>query len=441
MHAMSNNLGHISMASKTEVEGGLMPWLVVFSAALFFFYEFIQMNMFSSLDPDLMRAFSINATQLSRLSSTYFYSNLLFLFPAGMILDRFSTRKVILTALLICSVGTLLFGYSTSVYVAQICRFFTGIGSAFCFLSSMRLASRWFPLQRLALITGLVVTMAMLGGMVAQTPLTWVIEKLGWRHALVVDAGLGFIIWGFIYWIVRDFPANQISQHHKEQMQLQELGFWRSIRTSYFRLQNWFCAVYTSTLNLPVAVLGAIFGSLYLEQVKHLSRIEASYAPMMIFIGTVVGSPLAGWLSDKIGKRKLPMMVGALLSIALVLIIIYAPALSLIEYIVLFLLLGFSSSTQIISYPTVAESNPRILTATSISVVSFTAIAGYPISQQLFGYLLDLGKDAQIVNNVHIYSAADYNRALIILPVAFAIGFIMTLLIRETNCKETIASK
>lgn len=437
MQTMSNKSNDIMSSTNSMSESKIMPWLVVFSAALFFFYEFIQMNMFSSLDTDLMSAFSINATQLSRLASTYFYSNLLFLFPAGIILDRFSTRKVILTALLICAIGTLLFGYSHSVTVAQICRFFTGIGSAFCFLSSMRLASRWFPSQRLALITGLVVTMAMLGGMMAQTPLTLLIEKLGWRHAIAVDAALGLVIWGIIFLFVKDFPEQNNVQMQKEKEQLHALGFWQSITSSYFRLQNWLCALYTSTLNLPVAVLGAIFGSLYLEQVKHLSRVDASYAPMMIFIGTVVGSPFAGWLSDKIGRRKLPMAIGAILSIAIVSMIIYLPSLSLYQYIILFLLLGFTSSTQIISYPTVAESNPKILTATSISVVSFTTIAGYPISQQLFGYFLDMGKDAQIINNVHVYSAADYSRALIILPVAFAIGLIMSLLVRETNCKPT----
>ena len=142
-----------------------------------------------------------------------------------MILDRISTRRVILTTLLICSLGTLLFGMATSVYIAQICRFFTGIGSAFCFLSSMRLASRWFPTQQLALVTGLVVTMAWMGGMVAQTPLTLLIEKLGWRHALAVDAGLGLIIWGFIYLFVQDYPPGQTEFYQQEKIRLQNWDF------------------------------------------------------------------------------------------------------------------------------------------------------------------------------------------------------------------------
>ena len=54
-------------------ESKLTPWIVCFSAALFFFYEFIQMNMFNSVSSDLMQAFSINATQLGNLSSIYYY--------------------------------------------------------------------------------------------------------------------------------------------------------------------------------------------------------------------------------------------------------------------------------------------------------------------------------------------------------------------------------
>ena len=74
---------------------GLMPWVVCFVASLFFFYEFVQMNMIGSLAPYLMQNFSINAVDLGNLSATYFYSTILFLLPAGQILDRVSARKVI----------------------------------------------------------------------------------------------------------------------------------------------------------------------------------------------------------------------------------------------------------------------------------------------------------------------------------------------------------
>jgi MFS family permease len=414
----------------------VMPWVVVISAALFFFYEFIQMNMIGSLAPYLMQSFSIDATKLGNLSATYFYSTILFLLPAGQILDRFSTRKVILVALMVCILGTLLFAWAPYYWMAMVSRFFTGIGSAFCFLSCIRLASRWFPNERLALVAGLVVTMAMLGGTVAQTPFTLLINLLGnWRHAVVVDGLIGIVFWIVILLVVKDYPFEKQGYQTEDQKQLRDFGYWRAMKSSYLRLKNWLCGLYTCFMNLPIFLIGGGgFGSLYLQQVKHLTTLQASYPPMMIFFGTVFGSPLAGWVSDQLRRRKVPMQVGAIISISLILCIIYLPV-SLTMYSVLFFLLGLTSSTQIISYPTVAESNPKILTATSVSVVSFTTLSGGAIFQPLFGYIMDKGNDFAIVNNVHIYSAADYHHAMFIMPIAMVIALLVTFFIRETYCQ------
>ena len=99
-------------------ENKKLAWIVCFSAALFFFYEFIQMNMFNAISADLMRAFSLSATQLGKLSAYYFYANLLFLPVAGALLDRFSTRKIILSALLLCIIGIAAFAITDSFALA-----------------------------------------------------------------------------------------------------------------------------------------------------------------------------------------------------------------------------------------------------------------------------------------------------------------------------------
>ena len=412
------------------------PWIIVLCASLFFFYEFIQMNMISSLAPYLMHTFGLTATQLGGLSATYFYSTILFLLPAGQILDRFSTRYIILTALMICIWGTFLFALAPIYWMAQISRFLTGIGSAFCFLSCIRLASRWFASERMALISGLVVTMAMLGGTVAQTPLAFLIHQVGnWRTAVIIDAVIGIIFWLIICLVVKDYPADKKLTAEADKKALAELGYWKAMRTSYLNIRNWLGGIYTCFINLPIFLIGGGgFGALYLEQVKHISVLQASYPPMMIFFGTVIGSPLAGWISDSLRRRKLPMQLGALLSILIIFIIMYLPV-SLDKYILLFFLLGLVSSSQIISYPMISESNPRILTATSVSVVSFTTLSGGAIFPPLFGYIMDHAGDFKIVNNIHIYTALDYHRAMWIMPITMLIALFITLFIRETYCK------
>jgi MFS family permease len=413
-----------------------LPGLICFCGSLFFFYEFIQMNMLNSLGVYLVKEFSINATQLGVLSSWYFYANLMCIPLAGILLDRISTRKVIIYAMIICTLGTLLFSNSHSLSLLATCRFFTGMGSAFCLLSAVRLASRWFAPRRMALITGFVVTMAMLGGVVAQTPMTLLAELMGWRHALWVDTGLGVLIILLITIFVRDYPPGAHANHRQEQQALKEIGFWQAKKIAFGGYRNWLAGLFTCFLNLPISLLGALWGNTYLQAVYHLSATNASYVTSMIFLGTVFGSPTAGWISDRIGLRKLPMLIGGIFSLMITLLLIFVTNMTTTELVVLFLLLGFFSSAQIISYPLVSELSPRILTATSVSVVSFTCIAGYAVFQPLFGRIMDAHWNGHLVNGIRIYAASDYRFAIWILPAAFLIAIFSVFFLKESYCRS-----
>lgn len=410
-------------------------WIVCLFASLFFFYEFIQLNIFNAISTQLMRAFHIDATQLGRLSSFYFIANVAFLFVAGILLDRFSTRKIILTALAICVLGTALFSITTSLFWASLFRFMTGIGSAFCFLSVIRLSTRWFPAQHLALVTGVIVTMAMIGGMIAQTPLVLLAQTVHWRNALLIDAGFGLVIFIIIMFVVKDYPSSHRKQYVLEQQHIHSIGYWRSLRLAFLKLHNWLSGIYTCLMNLPIALLGGIWGVLFLVDTHGMTKIDASYITSMLFIGTIIGGPAVGWISDKIGLRRIPMMIGAIVSLGLTLIIMMVLHLSFDILMVLFLLIGISTSTQIIGYPVVAEDSIPAITAMSVSVVNITTMGGYAVFMPLFGHLMDL--HAKSLHQVAgVYTASDFNWAVLIFPIAFMLALIASICLRETHCRS-----
>lgn len=134
----------------------LQLWVVCFTGSVFFFFEFVQINMFNALSPNLICAFHIGASCLGHLSENYFYANVIFLFPAGMLLNRVSTRKVIILAIAASVVCTFSFVASTSIWQADPCRFVTEIVGSFCLLSNVRLASRWFEPRQMALVICLI---------------------------------------------------------------------------------------------------------------------------------------------------------------------------------------------------------------------------------------------------------------------------------------------
>ena len=265
-------------------EARYLPWLVCLTASLFFFYEFIQMQMFNAISTGLMQEFELTAKELGYLSATYLFADVLFLFPAGLLLDRVSTRKIILTAMFICVISTALFALSYSVILVGLCHFLAGLGNAMCFLSCLRLASRWFPATRMAQIIGIIVMVGMLGGMVAQTPLVFLTAKVGWREAVLWIAVLGIPLILLMWRYIRDYPADYQLQHEEQMQQLQSIGLRKGIMLALSNRQNWYGGIYTSFLNLPIMLLGALWGNLYLTQVQHLSVEEASYVITMIFV-------------------------------------------------------------------------------------------------------------------------------------------------------------
>jgi hypothetical protein len=102
----------------------------------------------------------------------------------------------------------------------------------------------------------------------------------------------------------------------------------------------------------------------------------------------------------------------------------------------LFFLLGLITSSQVISYPMVTESNPIALTATSVSVISFITIGGGGVFFiPFFGWLMDLGPK-EIINNIPVYSSVSFYVAMLIMPITAIIAFIVAALTHETNCKR-----
>jgi sugar phosphate permease len=404
-----------------------MAWVVCLSAGLFFLYEFFQLNIFDVINQPLRDDFHLDATQLSWMSSAYLWADILFLLPAGVILDRFSTRTVILSAMFVCVLGTVGFALTDSFIFASFCHFLSGIGNAFCFLSCVVLVSHWFPPRRQALVVGSLVTMAFIGGMMAHTPFAYLNELFGWRRALLIDGAVGAVLLLWISLIVRDRPEDSPLKENREKNQVAP-GFIKALSNP----QNWLAGFFTSFLNLPIMVLCALWGASYLQTVHHLSEMAASNVVSLIFMGSVIGCPLVGWLSDSRGRRKPLMILGAVATLIIIIPFFLDIALSQLTLSILFFALGFFTSTQVISYPLIAESNPAETTGASTGIASVIVMGGGGVGQVLFGWLMAHHARSAIAT----YTVADFKFAMWVFPITAILALIAALLIRETYCKR-----
>ena len=406
-------------SAKRVEQTGYVAWVVCLSAGLFFLYEFFQLICFDVINPSLRRDFGLTAAQLSWLSSAYMTANTLFLLPAGWLLDRFSTRIIILAAMSLCLIGTVGFSLSHQVVLAYFFHFLAGIGNAFCFLACVVLVSRWFPLQRQGLVIGWIVTMAFTGGLLAHAPLAYLNSQLGWRGALWIDAAVGGCILVWLGFILRDKPPGSAPLLVSPSVGVLCVDYRQTLLPG----------VYTACMNLPMMVLCALWGSSYLHAVHGVSLLSASYLASLVFLGSMLGCPLLGWLSDRLQRRKPLMVIGVLATGLLSLLLLSSQPLSLQGLAWIFFMLGFFTSAQVISYPLVAESQPEHAVGFALGLASVIIMGGGGLGQIAFGALIQSS-----VGGAH--AADHFQYAMGLFPVASALALLALMLTRETYCQR-----
>jgi MFS family permease len=103
-------------------------------------------------------------------------------------------------------------------------------------------------------------------------------------------------------------------------------------------------------------------------------------------------------------------------------------------YFLLFLF-GTAASGQSLSFGLVKDqSHPRVV-GTAIGFNNMAVVAGGAIFQPLVGVLLDWNWKGEIVGGVPVYSATNYRWALVILPICYLVGIIIsTFFLKETYC-------
>ena len=399
----------------------LAPYIVCFTAALFFAYELMQLHMLNAIAPMLMRDLQLNAANFGLLGSTYLLADVIFLIPAGIILDKVSTRKVILVAMILCIFGTFGFALAPTFKIACIAHFISGIGNAFCFLSCIILVTQWFQPSKQSFIIGLVITTGMIGGFIAQSPFSALAEMLSWRGALMVDAVIGFLILTLIALFVHD--NGKVRENNPS-----FIGFFTGLKKSFLNKQNIACGLYVSFMNMPLMIIGAVYGSLFLTQVHNISLTQSSFVISMICVGTIIGSPIFGHLGDRGNKKRL-MAIGSLFSILTFISIMYVGSLSTFTLITLFLLLGFFTSSQVLGYPLITEYADKEITGTSTSVAA-VIIMGLPMFLgPLAGKILD--SLSTTIDGVQFFSTESFMTAFLIFPMGFLIALSLVSIIKE----------
>lgn len=401
--------------------------LICVIGAIFYCYEFILRIIPGALQSELSAAFGhISATAFGQLSAAYYFAYSPMQLPVGMLMDRFGPRRLLTLACLLCTLGSILFSYSTSIVLAGSGRFLMGFGSSFAFVGVLSLALNWLPRRYFSLAAGLVTTMGMLGIVYGEVKLTEMVVSMGLLKALSTMVVFGFILSVFIYLIVRDRP---LFGETRAQQPLNEFfhSAWR-VLASY---EVWIIGFVGACLYTSLSVFGELWGKSYLEHAHHLSGIDAARTISAMFLGWAVGAPLAGYLSDLTGRRVFPLVAGAGLSLICICVVLYWPNLSYVSLNIWLFLYGVFSATEIIVFVMAKENSGAKLSGTVFAATNMIVTLGGVILQPLVGKLLDTFGENALVGGERIYRAVDYQLALSVLPISLLFVMVMAFFLKD----------
>ncbi len=380
-------------------------------AALFPFFAFIQMNLLNVLGPKLNEALSITSQQIGMLSAIYIYASACMLFPVGMLLDRFSIKNVLSLGIILTTLGVLCLSTANTFFQSMVGRLIAGSGHAFALLSCFRFITLYLPIYRQGLMSGLILTIALMGGLVAQFPLVWLSDKMDWQKTLYLQVCLGIFIFFLIYFLVPNLanPSRKNLSHHIPKQELKKVC--QSIK-------NWLAGFYGWFTYVPLMIFGALLGVNYLVAMHHLTDIEASFVTSMIFIGTMVGFPLFGFISDLLKERYFLMILCPLIAASLIVWLYLGGQFSNQSLTIIFFLIGLFTSTSGLVYPIIAENNLNYITSTAMGITNIIIMAGSASSQLLFSYMWE--------NMLKIY-------ALYAIPVLLIISSVFAISMRKKS--------
>lgn len=388
----------------------LLPWIVCSLAAFFYFYELCLRVALGTMVPEVRGSLGITTAQLGLLSAFYYYAYTPMQVVAGAFIDRMGPRRLLILMVCLCALGSVAFGVADGFMLAALAQLLIGFASAFAFVGVLKLASNWLPIKYFSLISGLTTSLGMVGAMISNIFIAYLLRDMSWREVWYIFAGLGIALMVVFYLMCVNRPAGKSLSTNLQWQEIKS-DFFLMIKSKFF----WVNAVVGGLLYFPTTSFASLWGIPFLMESYSIDKVAASTVVSMIFFGWAVGGPIAGWLSTNYVSKRVLIINGSLLALLLMVIVILPLNFSLSTLGILLFLFGVVSSVEVLVFEIAAKLFEGRSAGTVASLTNFILMLVCTILQPVIGLFLTQ------------HSSADqYRLALSIIPAGLLVALIMS---------------
>ena len=179
-----------------------------------------------------------------------------------------------------------------------------------------------------------------------------------------------------------------------------------------------------------------LWGVPYLTTHYGLSTTEAAALTSLFMMAWAVASPVFGWLSDRMGRRKPLMIAGHVLAGVGWAFILFAPGLPVWLLTLLTAATGICSASFIICWSLAKESVPARRAGTISGVVNMGVMLGVTVLQPAVGWVLDRRWEGAVREGVRIYSLSAYQAGFWLMMGWILAALVLLFFARETHCRQ-----
>jgi MFS family permease len=396
-----------------------MAWLLV---AVYYFYQYALRSAPSVMMPQLSQAFGVSALGVSSIVGLFYYGYSPFSLVAGAAIDRFGAKRIIPIGAALVGFGALLFG-SGSVAAANIGRFLQGAGGVFALVGAVYQVTKNFPASAAASFIGATQMFGMAGGSAGQFCVGPLIKRglpwgRFWIYAGIVGLGLSVCLLLFLPKEERTPAAGGAGG------MASVLG---SLKTVFLNRQSLLCGFIAGLLFIPTTIFGMTWGVRFLQEARDREYEHAVSLAATVPLGWMLGCPLLGFISDRLGRRK-PVILGGTLALLAIVAWILFGAPGIFRGPAVGLLMGVASGAAMLPYTVIKEANPPELGGSATGVINFLNFTFSALLGPLFGWML-----VQVSQGSDGMELEHYQAGFKPLLYGIALALVLTCFLKETG--------
>jgi MFS family permease len=353
-----------------------MAWLLV---AVYYFYQYALRSAPSVMMPQLTEAFGVNALGVSAIVGMFYYGYSPFSLVAGAAIDRFGAKRIVPIGAALVGCGALGFG-TGNVVAANIGRFLQGAGGVFALVGAVYLITSSFPASMAASFIGATQMFGMAGGSAGQFLVGPIIKGgLPWGQFWIY-AGLAGLVISACLLLFLPGEAREPSGAGGSGLE----SMFGSLKQVFLNPQSILCGLIAGLLFIPTTILGMTWGVRFLQEARGREYEAAVTLAATVPFGWMIGCPLLGFVSDRLGRRKPVIFGGAVVLLGVLGWVLFGVP-DILRGHAVGILMGIASGAAMLPYTVIKEANPPELGGSATGVINFINFTFSAVLGPVFG--------------------------------------------------------